>query len=245
MVSHSLQHLAVIMDGNGRWAAERGLPRAEGHRAGMDACKALVLNCLDLRIPHLSVYAFSVENWARPLTEIQFLMNLLRIYARQERKFFHERGVRVRVIGDWSRLPPAVQKELQETIDLTANNTRLSFNLALSYGGRDEIMRAFKRLSSERAKKGLSLEDLKAEDLSQALDTAHSPEPDLLVRTSGEQRISNFLLWQAAYSEFYFTDVLWPDFDRKELEKALESFQSRTRRFGKLEFSQDLSTQSR
>ncbi|TVQ78829.1 MAG: di-trans,poly-cis-decaprenylcistransferase [Bradymonadales bacterium] len=232
------------MDGNGRWAKLRGLPRVEGHRQGMKAVKTCILSCLDLKIPYLTLYAFSLENWERPFREVRFLMKLLQTYARRERDFFHKKGVRVRVIGDFEKLPTIVRRELQEVINLTRDNTKLELQLALSYGGRNEILRAVERLVDARESGKSAKEVLTEEYFSSFLDTADLPDPDLVIRTSGEHRVSNFLLWQIAYSELYFTERLWPEFDRIELEKAIQSFGARSRRFGKVEFSQDLSSQT-
>jgi len=244
LLTHSLKHIAVIMDGNGRWAASRSLPRVEGHRRGMRAAKEIVLKALDLRIPHLTLYAFSLENWDRPLTEVRFLMSLLCQYAKKERHYFHERGVRVNVIGDFARLPGAVQSELEQTMELTKNNQGLHLHLGLSYGGRDELIRASRKMMLAVQRNELNPSELTEENFADYLDTRGIPDPDLVIRTSGEERISNFLLWQIAYSELFFVEKPWPEFTPQDLEDIVRKYQQRSRRFGKLEVSQDLSSQT-
>jgi undecaprenyl diphosphate synthase len=224
------RHVAVIMDGNGRWARKRRLPRIAGHRAGIAAVRDVVEASAGLEIQALTVYAFSKENWKRPKAEVDFLMDLLREYIRKEFDELHANGVRVQVIGRVHELPVVVQEELQRAIDATRGNTGLVFNLALSYGGRAEIVDACRELIREGARP----EDVDEESFAQRLYTAGQPEPDLIVRTGGEMRVSNFLLWQIAYAELVVTDVLWPDFRRRDFFLALAEYQRRERRFGGL-----------
>lgn len=226
------QHLAIIMDGNGRWAEQRQMPRIFGHRQGVETVRSMVKECRALGIPHLTLYAFSSENWGRPASEVAALMDLLGMFLAQELETLMAEGICLRVIGDTSLLPGEVRQVLNDTIKRTAANSRLVLTLALSYGGRDEILRAVKDLATEIEGGGLAASDIDEQRFSAALDTAGLPDPDLLIRTSGEMRISNFLLWQLAYAELYFTDVLWPDFSADELRRALEDFSARQRRFG-------------
>ncbi len=227
-----LKHLAIIMDGNGRWAKSRGLERIEGHQRGVDSVTSVVEECLKQGIRYLSLYAFSSENWGRPQDEVNALMELLLHFVRMQREKMQQNGIRLKVIGDVSKLSCSVREALEETIAATSAGECLTLTLALSYGGRDEIVRALKKMATELCHGGLSLEDLNPELLCRYLDTADLPDPDLLIRTGGEKRISNFLLWQSAYTELYFTDVQWPDFNGVELCKALHDFQQRNRRFG-------------
>jgi undecaprenyl diphosphate synthase len=224
------RHVAVIMDGNGRWARGRRLPRIAGHRAGIDAVRDLVEAAGGLEIPALTVYAFSKENWKRPRSEVDFLMDLLRDYVRKELDELDENNVRIRVVGRMHDLPGKVQHELRGAIARTEANTGLVFNLALSYGGRAEIVDACR----ERLREGARVEDVDEESFARRLYTAGQPELDLVIRTGGDLRISNFLLWQIAYAEIVVTDVLWPDFRRRDLFLALAEFQRRERRFGGL-----------
>ncbi len=219
-------HIAIIMDGNGRWAKARALPRAMGHRQGMEALKRTLRAVRERGVEYLTVYAFSAENWDRPEEEISDLMELLRIYIRAELAELHRDGVRLRFIGDLARLPADVRKMINEAAELTAQNTSGTLVVALSYGARQEIIRAARRLAEQGAA-------MNEENFAAALDTAGIPDPDLLIRTSGEMRLSNFLLWQTAYTEFVFTDTLWPDFGAKDLDAALAEFQQRERRYGK------------
>jgi undecaprenyl diphosphate synthase len=223
------RHIAVIMDGNGRWAKQRHLPRIMGHRKGIDAVREVVRECRKLGIEVLTLYAFSTENWRRPKAEIRALMALLKKFIRSEMLELHQNNIRVTMIGDLSKLPDDVMPAVREIMDVTAHNTGMTLNVALSYSGRDDILRAVRRLVAERGRKA---EDITEELFSNCLDTAGQPDPDLLIRTSGELRVSNFLLWQIAYSELYITDVLWPDFGKKDLAKALRDYQTRRRRFG-------------
>lgn len=225
-------HVAIIMDGNGRWAKKRGLPRNFGHKQGSAAVRKVCEAAYDQGVKYLTIYAFSTENWSRPKDEVDALMNILRNYLKDAIKESTENNMRVRIIGDKTALAPDLQESIDKLEKVSANNTGLNFQIALNYGGRNEIVRAVNRairnseLSSDGAK------ELTEADICAALDTAEIPDPDLLIRTSGEQRLSNFLLWQLAYAEFYFTDTLWPDFDAKELKKALEYYAGRDRRFG-------------
>lgn len=226
------RHIAIIMDGNGRWAESRGKLRIQGHREGARNVRHLTIACSKTDLQILTLYAFSSENWSRPKREIDLLMKLLRVYAIRERPIFMENNVRLQVIGDWSRLPAFATDALRKTIELTSKNTGLVLQLALSYGSRDEIVRATRALAS-RVKAGeLNPEDISENLLEASLDTAGQPAPDLMIRTGGELRISNYLLWQAAYAEFYFTEVMWPEFSFEELVKAAQAFHGRERRFG-------------
>ncbi len=225
-------HVAVIMDGNGRWARARGLPRTAGHKKGADALRTILNTCRDTGVRYLTIYAFSAENWRRPTDEISDLMQLLRHYLEKELPTLHENNIRLRFIGDTSQLDDDIKKRMDEALALTAGNTSFNFTIALSYGSRQEIVRAIKKLATQLQNGTLTPEALTEERLSAMLDTAGMPEPDLLIRTGGEQRLSNFLLWQAAYTEFYFTPVLWPDFGTEQFKDALHEFSRRNRRFG-------------
>nr|WP_312260884.1 polyprenyl diphosphate synthase [Candidatus Igneacidithiobacillus taiwanensis] len=227
------RHIAIIMDGNGRWAYRRHLPRVAGHRRGAEVVREMVQRCVDLKIPHLTLFAFSTENWRRPPLEVRLLMNLFRLLLRREARKLHENGVRLRIIGERSNLAADLQTLIAEAEALTAENRRLTLNLAVNYGGRWDITQATKRAVARHLESGESLDTFREEDLAAELCLADSPEPDLLIRTGGEERISNFLIWQLAYTEFYFTDTLWPDFDGNALELALKSFAHRQRRFGR------------
>jgi len=225
-------HVAIIMDGNGRWAQNRNLPRMAGHNAGMIAMKEIVKASSILGVKHLTVYAFSTENWKRSHEEISGIFKLLILYVEKELKELHENNVKVRILGDYEKLPGEAVKSLERTLEITKDNTGLQFNIALNYGGRDDILRAVKSLAKEVEAGKLKADEITEEMVADHLYTAGIPEPDLIIRTSGEMRLSNYLLWQCAYSEFVFTDVLWPDFTREEYEKAIEIFQNRKRRFG-------------
>jgi len=222
------QHIAVIMDGNGRWAAQRHLPRVEGHRAGIDSVREIVESSARIGIPVLTLYAFSVENWKRPATEVSTLMSLLKRYLRLELNTLLRNNIRFRVIGRFSELAPDVQKELKAAEDRTASNTGMWFNIALNYGGRAEIVEAARRIVAARVDPDAVDEALFAG----FLYTAGQPDPDLLIRTSGEMRVSNFLLWQIAYAEIWVTDTLWPDFRKRHLLEAIIDYQKRDRRYG-------------
>lgn len=228
------RHVAIIMDGNGRWADKRNLPRVAGHRAGIDSVYESVELCGELGIYALTLYAFSSENWKRPILEINALMKLLLDQLRERTPELNDKNVKLRIIGNIDRLPRRIAYEINRSIDITKNNTGLILNIALSYGGRQEILKAVRSIISDIEKNKLKIEDLDEEIFSSYLDTANIPDPDIIIRTSGEMRLSNFLLWQSAYSEIYFTDVLWPDFRKKDLLLALLSYQQRKRRFGGL-----------
>ena len=219
-------HIAIIMDGNGRWAKARGLPRTAGHKKGADSLRAILNSCRDAGVRYLTIYAFSSENWRRPQEEINDLMRLLQHYLHAEMETLHQNHVRMRFIGDLDALSPEVRAQVQEATKLTERNSAFHFTVALSYGARQEMVRAFKTLLAQGVK------DVTEEAISAALDTADLPEPDLLIRTGGEQRLSNFLLWQSAYTELYFTDTLWPDFDAAQLHAAFADFSKRERRYG-------------
>jgi undecaprenyl diphosphate synthase len=228
------RHVAIIMDGNGRWAAERGLPRAMGHKAGVEAVRRAVRAAMELGIPYLTIYSFSSENWSRPLEEVEYLMGLMKRFIRRDLAELHQNNVRVVVIGERHNVDPEMLALLDEAQDLTAGNTKLTLVVAFNYGSRGEITKAARHLAAECAQGRLRPEDITPERLSAALDTAAIPDPDLLVRTSGEMRLSNFLLWQCAYAEFVFLDVNWPDFSREHLEDAIVRFKARDRRYGGL-----------
>lgn len=221
-------HVGIIMDGNGRWAELRGLPRIEGHRRGAERSREIISAANEIGIKVLTLYAFSVENWQRPENEVTTLMRLLEMYLRKEFNTFIANGIVFRTIGEIWRLPKNIQSLIEETEAKTANNTGMTLIAALSYGGRNEILNAVKKVASL----GVSPDKITEELFDSCLDTAGLPPPDLIIRTSGERRISNFLLWQAAYSEFYFTETLWPDFTKDEFLLALQDYQMRERRFG-------------
>jgi len=226
------RHVAIIMDGNGRWAKRRGLLRVRGHVAGMESVRVVTRLARRLGISHLTLFAFSEENWQRPAMEIRVLMALMRSYLHRELSEMRDNQIALKAIGDLSQLPEAVQRDLEQTIAATAEGARMVLTLALSYGGRSEIVRAVKTLSGDIAAGLLTPEDIDAALFCRYLYTADLPDPDLLIRTSGEYRLSNFLLWQAAYTELYVTDTLWPDFREDDFLKALEVYQQRERRFG-------------
>jgi undecaprenyl diphosphate synthase len=227
------QHVAVIMDGNGRWAKQRGLPRIEGHRQGANTLKKLLRTCKDYGIGTLTAYAFSTENWGRPLKEVSFLMTLFEKLLRKELAEMDEEGVCIRFIGDLTPLPQSLQKEIELAMKVTKDNTAINFNVAINYGSRKEIVQACKAIA-ESIIQGTLTTEIDETIISSYLYTSASPDPDLLIRTSGEMRLSNFLLWQMAYTEIYVTDVFWPDFNSVEFFKAIADFQKRDRRFGKL-----------
>lgn len=229
------EHVAIIMDGNGRWAKSRGLPRTAGHKAGVDAVRDLVRNASDLGIRYLTLYAFSSENWSRPAAEVSDLMGLLKLFIRRDLADLHKSNVEVRIIGDRNGLKPDIRKLLEEAENLTRGNTVMTLLIAFNYGSRDEIVRAAAKIALDVSEGRLSPQDVGAAALAARLDTAGIPDPDLVVRTSGEQRLSNFLLWQAAYAEFVFLPCLWPDFDRQQLICALAEYEGRERRFGGVE----------
>jgi undecaprenyl diphosphate synthase len=222
------KHVAIIMDGNGRWALRRMLPRVAGHKKGADTARSVTEQCRQMGISVLTLYAFSDENWGRPKEEVGFLMDMLGSFLQAEIATMKSNGITFRTIGRIERLPESVQSWIQKAVTETSGNTGMVLNLALSYGGRGEILEAIKRLRSTNGAAG----DITEELFSSLLDTAGLPDPDLIIRTSGEKRISNFLLWQAAYSELYFTDTLWPDFEETDLLAAILDYQGRQRRFG-------------
>lgn len=225
-------HVAIILDGNGRWAKKRFLPRNAGHMQGSKTVEQICEDAHNLGIKYLTVYAFSTENWKRPKDEVDALMKLLDRYLKNCIERSSKNNMRVRVLGDISALSQKLQDKIIELEEKSKNNTGLNFQVALNYGGRDEMLRAIKKCAAECADGRIKPEDIDEAYFNGKLDTADIPDPDLLIRTSGEQRISNFLLWQVAYTEFYFTDVLWPDFNKKELKKAIEYYENRDRRFG-------------
>ncbi|HLH32308.1 MAG TPA: isoprenyl transferase [Terriglobia bacterium] len=228
-------HIAVIMDGNGRWARRRGLPRVAGHRAGINAVRAVVEGSAELGIPVLTLYAFSVENWKRPSYEVSTLMQLLKEYLHKELEDIHRNNIRFRAIGRTDELDPSVQAELEHAIAYTRGNTGMIFNVALNYGGRAEIVDAVNRLLRNGGREAAANGGISEDQFAKYLYTADQPDPDLLIRTSGELRISNFLLWQIAYAEIWVTETLWPDFDKRHLYQAIVAFQKRERRYGGLE----------
>ena len=226
------EHVAIILDGNGRWAKKHFMPRNMGHRQGAKVVEQICEDAWDLGIKYLSVYAFSTENWKRPDKEVNALMKLLRRYLIDCIERTSKNNMRVRVIGEKSRLAEDIRSAIEELEEVSSKNTGLNFTIALNYGSRDEMVRAMRRMGSDLRRGDLKEEEITEELFSSYLDTRDIPDPDLMIRTSGEQRLSNWMLWQLAYSEFYFTDVLWPDFNKAELEKAIEFYNSRDRRFG-------------
>jgi len=229
-----LRHVAIIMDGNGRWAAERGLPRGEGHRRGVEALRRTVRAVGELGIKILTIYSFSSENWSRPATEIRDLMGLLRRFIRHDLAELHKNNVRVRVIGERRNLEPEIARLLEEAEELTRNNDSLLLVVAFNYGGRQEVARAAERIAALVAAGAMHPNEVTADIVARHLDAPDLPDPDLVIRTSGEQRLSNFLLWQSAYSELIFVPTYWPDFDRATLENAIIEYRRRERRFGGL-----------
>lgn len=227
-------HIGIIMDGNGRWAKQRGLPRTAGHRAGTDATREIVRACGELGVSYLTTYVFSAENWGRPTKEVSMLMDLLVEMTRRELKNLHSSNVRLMTIGDISMLPPKTRQELLNGIEQTKNNTGLTLILAISYGGRSEIVNAAKQFARAAIENPAAIDNLNEELFSTYMYTKDIPDPELIIRTGGDIRISNFLLWQAAYAELYITNTLWPDFDKNALIAAIEDFSKRDRRFGKV-----------
>jgi undecaprenyl diphosphate synthase len=224
------QHVAIIMDGNGRWALQRGLPRLAGHRAGTENLRRVIRSTVEFGIKYLTIYAFSTENWGRPVEEVQGLLGILQDVIDRELNELHKEGVQLRHIGRLERLSSNLQARVLKAIDLTKNNDRLILNIAWNYGGRDEIVCAIQKI----IKDGIKPEDVTDSLVGQYMFTAGVPDPDLVIRTSGELRVSNFLIWQTAYSEWYVTPTYWPDFDKEEYRRALEAFAQRDRRFGKV-----------
>lgn len=224
------KHIAFVMDGNGRWAAQRGLPRLAGHRAGTENLRRVIRACVEFGIEYMTIYAFSTENWGRPKEEVEGLLHILEDVIDSELKELHEEGVRLRHIGHLDALPAGLREKVLSAIELTKDNDRLVLNLAFNYGGRDEIICAIRSIFEE----GVAPEDITEDVVSQHMFTAGIPDPDLIVRTSGEMRISNFLIWQGAYSEWYVTPKFWPDFDKEALYQALVEYNRRDRRYGKI-----------
>lgn len=231
--THKLpRHVAIIMDGNGRWAEQRHLPRAAGHKAGAESVREVVKTCVEKKIEVLTLFAFSTENWRRPSLEVNYLMQLFITSLQREAKKLHEQNIQLRVIGDCSRLEKKLQKKITDVANLTANNSGLKLVLAVNYGGQWDMTQAVKGIAEEIERGMLSSADITASLIQNKLCLADLPPPDLFIRTSGEQRISNFMLWQFSYTELYFTEVLWPDFHADEFKKALDFFEHRERRFG-------------
>ena len=228
------RHVAIIMDGNGRWAKQRGLPRTIGHRQGVEAVRRTVKAASNLAIPYLTIYSFSSENWSRPADEIDDLMGLMKRFIRGDLAELHQNNVRIRVIGDRQNVDPELMTLIDEAVELTRENTKLTLVIAFNYGARSEIAKAARRLAEDVAAGRMSSDDITADAVAANLDTAGIPDPDLLIRTSGEQRLSNFLLWQTAYTELVFLETYWPDFDQSVLEAAIAEFRARERRFGGL-----------
>ncbi len=228
-----LQHIAVIMDGNRRWAKQKGLPSAFGHKKGVDALKTVMRACDDFGVKYLTVYAFSTENWNRKPEEVDFLMDLLGQTLKNELQEMHENNVVISFIGDLTKLSPKLQEILSHSVEVTKNNTGVRLQIAFNYGARDEMLHAVRNIALKVKDGELLPEDISVNTISKALYTYDIPDPDLLIRTGGEMRVSNYLLWQIAYSEFYVTKILWPDFDKQALSDAIEEFHSRQRRYGK------------
>ncbi|SNX55485.1 isoprenyl transferase [Thermoanaerobacterium sp. RBIITD] len=231
-MSNIPQHIAIIMDGNGRWAKKRGLVRSLGHRAGMEAVKRVVKASSEIGVKYLTLYAFSTENWKRPVDEINSLMNLLIEYLGREIDELNRNNVKINFIGDISKIPDKCKSKIEEAEKITMNNSGLVLNIALNYGGKDEIVNAVKNICKSILEGKLNLSDIDENVVSNNLYTAGQPDPDLIIRPSGELRISNFMLWQSAYSELWFSDILWPDFDKENLIDAIADYQKRNRRFG-------------
>jgi len=231
-LTHGARHVAIIMDGNGRWAKKKHLPRALGHKKGVEAVRNIVRVAGEMGIEALTLYAFSSENWSRPADEVSDLMGLLRQYIQSDIDEFDENGIRLKVIGNYKALDKDIVQLIDNALERTAGNDRMTLAIALNYGAQDEMLRAVQAIATAVKQGDVEPEQINISHMSGALDTAELPPLDLLIRTSGELRLSNFLLWQAAYSELYFTDALWPDFDKRELQRALQSFGERERRFG-------------
>ncbi|MGB8315176.1 MAG: isoprenyl transferase [Aestuariivirga sp.] len=229
------RHVAIIMDGNGRWAARRGLPRSAGHKAGVDSLRRAVKAAAEFGIEYLTIYSFSSENWSRPAAEVSFLLDLLRRFIRQDVAELHRSGVKIKVVGSRADLEPGIVSLLDDAERLTRGNSKLNLVVAFNYGSRQEICHAMAAIGEKIERKEISAADITPELISLNLDTASIPDPDLLIRTGGEQRISNFLLWQCAYTEFVFVDEFWPDFSHEIFARALEEFRLRDRRFGGIE----------
>lgn len=235
-------HVAIIMDGNGRWALARGLPRVAGHRAGTENLRRIIEACVEFGVKYLTIYAFSTENWGRPPEEVRGLMSIVEDVIDRELNELHQQGVQLRHIGRMERLRPSLKQKVLNAVELTKNNDRLILNVAFNYGGRDEIVHAIQHMIED----GLKAEEINAEVVNRYLYTAGVPDPDLIIRTSGELRVSNFLIWQGAYSEWYFTPSYWPDFNKDEFRKALDEYSHRSRRYGKVgEPKEDLTSHAR
>lgn len=230
--TYGARHIAIIMDGNGRWAKRKHLPRAMGHKKGVEAVRQIVRDAGELGIAALTLYAFSSENWNRPEDEVSDLMGLLRQYIQSDLNEFLQNGVRLQVIGNYQALAPDIVSMIDDALEKTAANDKMTVAVALNYGAQDELVRATQKLAKSVSNGEVEADQITSAHIAERLDTAELPPLDLLIRTSGELRLSNFLLWQSAYSELYFTDTLWPDFDKKELQKALKSFGERDRRYG-------------
>ena len=228
------RHIAIIMDGNGRWAEARGLPRVAGHRAGVEAVRRSVRAAREIGIDYLTIYSFSTENWSRPISEVMFLMGLIRRFIQQDLAEMHAAGVRIRIIGERDRIDADLLALMDDAVATTAANTVLNLNICFNYGARGELAKAARRLAEQVAAGQIRAGDITPERLEAALDTFGIPDPELLIRTSGEMRVSNFLLWQLAYTEFVFLDSYWPDFNKEQLEQAIRQFHARSRRFGGL-----------
>ena len=228
------KHIAIIMDGNGRWASKRNMPRSFGHKAGAEALRRTAEICREIGIPILTVFAFSTENWQRPTDEVDFLMKLFSEYLRREVKTMNEQQIRLSILGEQQRLPQFVQDQIAKAIQATANNDKMVLNIAVNYGSRREIVLAAQQLAQEAAAGIISVDQIDEALMSSKMFTAGEADPDLVIRPSGEQRLSNFLLWQAAYSELYFADLLWPDFNKSDVLRAIIDYQHRQRRFGKV-----------
>lgn len=226
------KHIGVIMDGNGRWAKSRGLKRTMGHKQGVENLRTIVKECKRLEIPYLTVYAFSTENWKRSEEEVSSLMWLLEQYMAKEMKELHKEGVRIKTIGDITELPASTYKKLKEGIDYTSENSKLTLTLALNYGSRADMKAAVKQIAQKVKLEELNLEDITEKTISEHLSTSFMPDPDLIIRPSGEYRLSNFMMWEASYSEFWFSNINWPDFGAEEFQKAIADYQNRDRRFG-------------
>lgn len=226
------KHIAIIMDGNGRWAKAKNLPRQFGHKAGVETIRKIIKEGDRLGVNYMTFYAFSTENWKRPIEEVSALMKLLVQYLRQEIDELDENNVKIKVLGDISRLPEECITEINRSVERTSKNTGIVMSFALNYGGRDEIKRAVRRIAEDVLEEKIKIEDINEESIESYLYTAGMPDPDIIIRPSGEQRLSNFLLWQCAYSEFWYSNINWPDFSEKDLQKAIYDYQNRDRRFG-------------
>ena len=226
------QHIGIIMDGNGRWAKKRGLPRSAGHKVGAETFRKITKYCSKIGVRYLTVYAFSTENWKRPMEEVSFLMNLFEQYLNEALRDFQDENIRIKFLGDKSGFSPNLQKLINEVEQTSSSKTGMTLNIAMNYGGRDELVKAVKEISADVKSGVLDVEKINADVISERLYTAGQPEPDLIIRPSGEFRLSNFLLWQGAYSELVFMNVLWPDFSEKDLDLAIDEYSNRNRRFG-------------